>query len=290
MGLWDFLGVTKKRDEKGHEGNRAPGRDLIERPTESGEYLQGWSIAGARLQSMFKQCSQKFADEHMGFCWLRTDIISPTFDSMNFRYKNRVFSVLVDIVAPVHIADMKGENHGHGYGISVKTALGSLTAQKAKNLQIDICHDNDMVPCLFSIARNSMSPMEEGWNLRHTQTGELIIPTDIADESLRQVSAWELLNWGISFVMDDLREKGNKILSFTDVPGVVPQLWFENPGGERCWAQVAVNSSAEVADFSGTAAADYKGYIAKVMILPIGSGKLYRSRPANIMYTGLKEV
>ncbi len=248
-------------------------RYTVDRPAESKEYLQSWSIAGKQLQVMFNQYNQSLPDPHMGFNWLRTDIISPTFDSMNFRYKNRVFSVLLELVIPV-----------------AKDAMMTKTTRQAKELQIKICKENDMIPCLFIVDVEQMKPLKGGWNLTNTDTGEIVIPEDIADDSPRQVSPWELMNWGISIVMDNLRKEGNKILSFTDAPDIMPQLWFEDRDGDKCWVQVVVNKPMEVADFSGTEIAEHKGYVAGVMIQPIGEEKLYRSRPADVKYMGLQEV
>ncbi|MBR6267255.1 MAG: hypothetical protein IKR28_02850 [Selenomonadaceae bacterium] len=134
-----------------------------------------------------------------------------------------------------------------------------------------------------------MIPVEEGWNLRHTQTNEIIIPTQIADDSLNRVSEWELLNWGIEIVVHDLKEKGYKILSFTDAPDIMPQLWFEDNKGDKYWVQVVVNKPMDIADFSDSIISGYKGYLAGILISPIEGG-LYRSRPVEIVYTGIQSI
>lgn len=246
---------------------------FIERPEESKDYLQSWAIAGAYLQTMFNKNNQEFSDEHMGFCWLRTDITNPTFDSMNFRYKNKVFSVLLELVIPVD-----------------KEALLTKTTRHMKKLQVDICKENDMIPCLFPVEIDKMKPHESGWNLRNTETGEVVIPTEMADDSPKPVSMWELMNWGISIVMKDLQNNGNKILSFTDAPGIMPQIWFENNNGEKCWVQVFVNKPMELIDFSDTIAGSYKGFLASVTIQALTDDILYRSHPANVKYDGLKAI
>ena len=120
---------------------------LIDRPDESAKYLQGWAIAGRHLQALFNQYNQKLSNPYTGFCWLRTQITSPTFDSMNFRFKNNVFSVQVD------------------FGIDKNTRRGAFVSEKRKDLQVRICENNDMIPCLFRIFGDDMTPMESGWNL-----------------------------------------------------------------------------------------------------------------------------
>ena len=157
-------------------------------------------------------------------------------------------------------------------------------------LQVDICQKNDMIPWLFPIAIDKMKPLQNGWNLRNTETGEMIVPMDIADDSPRPISQWELMNWGISIVMDDLRKNGKKILSFTDAPGIMPQLWFEDDNGDKCWVQVAVNKSIDTTDFSSGIVDLYKGFLACVMIQPLEGNTLYRSRPADVNYKGLQTI
>ncbi len=284
MGIWDFLGIRKRRKaEQKHF--------TVERPPEEEEYLQAWYCAGKHLESMFQRVNQLFEEESKRFFWLRTDVISPTFDSMNFRYKNRVFSVLADPIVSRLVSDMQMKQHEHGYGILAKTVHESMTTEWAKQLQIEVCEENDMIPCLFSVSIDKMMPLEKGWNLRNTETGEPVNPEEAAGDTPRPVSEWELMNWGISIVMNDLKEKGIHILSFTDAPGIMPQLWFENEDGERCWVQVLVNGMGEVVDLSGTGAGEYRGYVAKVGIKPNdGEAVLYRSRPGDISFTGLDEV
>lgn len=241
----------------------------IDRPNESAEYLQGWAIAGKYLQALFNQYNRNLENEYTGFCWLRTQITSPTFDSMNFRFKNNIFSVLVDFISD-----------GHSY-----------MSPNCRSLQIKVCAANDIIPCRFTISTDNMMPFESGWNLRHTQTGKMIIPTEISDDSLRPVSDWELLNWAITIVMSDLQKNGNKILSFTDAPDVMPQLWFEDESGNRCWVQVIVKKPMSIANFSGTSAEKYTGYIAEVSIMPAdGEPILYRSHLAVVDYQGLQKV
>ncbi len=262
-----------KQPANGRKGGRNP-HYFIERPPESQEYLRCWSLTGKYLENMFRQYDHLCADEHTGFNWLRAEIISPTFDSMNFRYKNRAFSVLIEQVIPV-----------------AEDAMMTKTTKRAKELQIKVCKENDMIPCLFIVDVEKMKPYNDGWNLINTETGEPVNPVELADDSPRPVSEWELMNWGITIVIGELKKKGHKVLSFTDAPGIMPQLWFENEDGEKCWVQVVVNRPAEVADFTGTAAEGFQGYLAGVMIRPFDDAPvLYRSHPAAVRFTGLEEI
>lgn len=72
--------------------------NVIDRPEESKEYKQAWVVTGMYLESLFNRYNRRLDNKFAGFCWLRAELISPTFDSMNFRFKNRVYSVLLNLV------------------------------------------------------------------------------------------------------------------------------------------------------------------------------------------------
>lgn len=246
---------------------------LIERPEESREYINAFYVTGKYLQNFFNKYNQVKNMNKDGFKWLRTKIISPTFDSMNFRYKNQIFSILIDLV---DIVD--GE-------------IVSCVSDTAKNLQINICRKNNLIPCTFKIKIKNLQPATTGWNLFHTSNNKKINPLELASDSLIQISDWELLNWGISTVMNDLEQKGKKILSFTDALDVSPNIWFEDKYKSKNWIHVSVNGKQKEPNYlKNSIPNEYKGYIANVSILPIiDSNVIYRAQPADVIYDGLEE-
>lgn len=245
---------------------------LIERPEESPEYISAFKITGKYLQNMFNKYNQVSIIQKDDFTWLRAQIISPTFDSMNFRYKNQVFSVLLDLV---DIIDDK---------------IVSYFSNKAKKLQIEICQKNNLIPCIFNVKIRNLQPATGGWNLINTISNKKINPLEFASDDLIPISDWELSNWGIMIVMNDLEKKGEKILSFTDVPDISPNIWFEDKNGNKNWIHVSVNGKLPKPNYlKNTITRYYKGYTANVSILPINDDKvIYRAQPAEILYTGLE--
>lgn len=277
-----------------HQFSRNSGRKLynIDRPEKSREYLQAWATTGKYLQSLFNQYNHALENPYTGFCWIRSEIISPSFDSMNFRYKNRAFSILIDFVSEEPIPNMDAQRkQEHGYGTYMKRFIISHTPKKAKELQINVCESNDIIPCIFPVRMDDISPLNTGWNLLDTRTGKPITPLEIADDSPHPISEWELMNFGISIVRNHLRDRGYHVLSYTDAPGIMPQLWFEDDCGNKNWVQVIVNRPMKIANLSSTITNEYKGYIAGVSILPTdGKNILYRSHPAEIEFKGLQIV
>lgn len=63
-----------------------------------------------------------------------------------------------------------------------------------------------------------------------------IIPEDLTDDVEVEMSGWELHNFAIQIVRDHIVNniKGN-VLSYCDVDGIDPQVWFEDKQGTRSW-------------------------------------------------------
>ena len=240
------------------------------------EYQHAWAIAGTRLQKMFNELHDVRLNPHRGFLWLRTDIITPSFDSMNFSYKNKVFSVLIDFI------DENGD---------------SMISDNKKNIQLEVAENNNLIPCLFKIHIDNMQPLSEDWNLVDARSGEAIIPQEMGSDEPTPKSKWEMNSWGISVARKALVNEKYKILSYTDAPGMTPQIWFENIVGEKCWALVQVTVNGIVLETMDPVAlakqigSDFRGYTSQVEFAAVDSTELiYRNGPAALSYGGLQEI
>lgn len=240
----------------------------IRRDVITQKYIKAWAVTGKKLQMMFA----KYYDECLGrggnFCWLRTDIITPSFDSLNFSYKNVVFSVLIDFL----------DDNGN-----------SLLPSEKKLQQIKICKQNNMIPCLFKIYESDLLTYNDGWNLYNSETEVPIEPQLFGDRMRTMKSNWELCNWAISLAKQDLELKGFKVLSYTDMPGVNPQLWFENENREKSWLCVCVvvngvfiQEDGECSLIGNEELKLYTGYKITINIDSCNGGKVWRGEPAEV--------
>ena len=89
------------------------------------------------------------------------------------------------------------------------------------------------------------------------------------------MSAWEINNFGVSIVMQDLEKEGNKIMSFCDVLNIEPQIWFEDKNGNRCYVIVNTisgstkeNTEYQINHNLLMRFINYNGFYAEVNILP----------------------
>jgi beta-xylosidase len=133
-----------------------------------------------------------------------------------------------------------------------------------------------------------------------------------------EMSEWELRNFAIQIVRNSITEGGaSEIISFTDVLGVDPQIWFEDDQGNRAWVivrhcpQMTGNEWKEHAGLekSNPQLRPYDGYFAAVSLassapvlldlegklIPLserftGQAPLYRCDSFHIKFNGLKRI
>lgn len=261
----------------------------------SQEFLRARDQAGVRLQEQFKRLGGRVEPQH-DYRWIKADLNWPSFDHITFAYRNQVFSILVDLV---------------------QDRQGTLTTKELKRC-IDACTEHNLVPCIFPVDARSFRPLKDGWNLSNMESGVAVVPDDCVDDIKVEMSEWELHNFAIQIVRDHIEKnmKG-RILSYCDVIGIDPQIWFDDQQGNRCWVIVrhfALIEGTESAKFKGIEARNpqlvpYDGYFAAVSVassepftvdldaklVPLskrfdGSSPVYRGDGFYVNFKGLERI
>lgn len=269
---------------------------LVDRPEPSKLFLEARSIAGNQIQNEFNKFNQQVANSsYDGFKWIKAEFTSPSFDHLTFAYKNAIFSVLIVI----------SDNTGDSY------------TKKQEKRFLDACNDNQLIPCLFRIKLTqkkkiaifkkqdneeySLSPFKAEWNLVNALTNEDILPHKVTTETPVEMSKWELNNFAIQIVRDQLSKEGNTILSFCDVLEINPQIWFKDKQENICWVVVKHIVNDEDLDYrkwvglekSNQQLHPYDGFFASVQFKPQKEntdGKLYRGDGMYVNYKGIERI
>jgi hypothetical protein len=268
----------------------------IDPPQEpSPAFLNARKIAVRTLQEQFG-LHPGGHDRATGFTWIKVEVTWPSFDHLTFGYRNKVFSILVDLVA----------------------AGQSSLSQREISRCTDAARESDLVPCVFSIDAASMRPVAEGWNLRSLLDGRPVDPVQLADGRPTLMSEWELRNFAIQVVRNHIQSAGTgRVGQHCDVVGIDPQVWFEDASGRTCWIIVRHCRRYEdhpKEEFAGFAASNAQlqacdGYLARVSaasgaavlhdldgnITPLsrrfdGSAPLYRGDGFYVRFEGLERI
>ena len=272
---------------------------LIDRPEPSKIFLRARHMAGVQLQEQFAFYNQKNVNSNYnGFKWIKAELTYPSFDNLTFSYKNSIFSVVIELII---------ENES------------SFTKQQKDRL-LKACDENNLIPCIFKLKfkekafhsfdrlldDNSqldyeLTVLEKGWNLNDARTNLKIDPINLACNERTRMSKWELSNFAIQIVKNDIQKEGNQILSFCDLPEVNPQIWFKNKKGEMSWVivkHIKNESDLEYRKWIGLENKSlqlkpYDGYFASVQFYSMNTKsttELFRGDGMSVNYKGLERI
>jgi len=270
-------------------------QQLLDRPEPSPALVRARQLAGHHLEEQFKFRYNNSVDEHKNYRWIKSEWTYPSFEHFTFAYKNQLFPVFVELI---------------------ENGVSSITEKNITNL-VNSSKRYNLIPCIFKMKvisyqnnryenycshnmnNNYFYPISNGWNLYDPLTGDDIIPEDLGNELPIALSDWEMLNFAIQIVIDDIKKKGWKIFSFCDIPEINPQIWIEDNFGKRCWVIVRNIEREEdnephkwiniIKDTD--ILKNFDGYFAGVRFLSTnGSKTILRGEASFIDYKGIKSA
>jgi hypothetical protein len=171
----------------------------VEQNNPSNDFMRAWNAAGRHIQLQ--------ADT--GFSWLRDKLYTPMAEHLSFRIGNQIFFVYVE-----------------GSGIK---------SPSNKRIFAKVCRDANAIPCLMEMRSRSgkWEPENSGWGLTHAQTGKNLNPLDYVSDELIEMTDWELHDFAIQVVCEELEKTGRTILSKQPSRDIEPSIWFEDLLGHQ---------------------------------------------------------
>ena len=219
----------------------------------------------------------KIYGNDLAFEWNRNISMPDAFDDINFRYRGRVFSVLIKIY-------YNGEE------------LPIDPARKKKFLKI--AKQNDLVPCVFPVDitddgdQYKICCSNEDHELCMLETGKPIPRTLVLSDRPVERTRFDFISKSINVICARLDEQGFEIDKFYDdpsLPDYFPRIWFYDEEGVPCW--VVVQYATRKKDIQKPEVAKIikndkllqctKGYFAPVVFNAKGR-PVYRNRPINV--------
>lgn len=165
----------------------------------------GLKAAGWFIQKWFRDRNINFPEQR----WIQNELSYPAFHHLAFAYKNNIYSVLFEFV-----------RHD-----------GNYILQRDINNQLRECKNNDLIACTIPLDYDTYEPIIGG---NHLISTDKRLPITFEDRIGKiPMSKWEVNNFGISIVKNELLKQGYRILSFSDVLGIEPNIWFEDDKGRR---------------------------------------------------------
>ena len=176
----------------------------------------------------------RMLSKYSDFEWGRWEPETASFDDMNFRYKNSVFSVLMKIY---YNGDL----------------LPSYTERELD--WVDIAEKNDLIPIVFPVeitkhgntykCRSLMKGLDF-WDWMTTDTMNVF---DLSSDKPQKMSHYELLSAAITETVYLLHKRGYKIIDYGDNPSLPdywPRIWIEDKSGKLSWVVVRYGNNENI--------------------------------------------
>jgi len=169
----------------------------IEMHEASPEFERCWNAAGSHLNSQVQDGLQS---------WLRAHLAPPFLEHLSFRLGNQLFFI--------RLQDVDGR-------LQVPGSLHGLLAI-ADGCQGRAC----LMPMKKNLLGGDWLPVHLGWGLIDARTKTPIDPVSLVTDEKIPMTAWELHDFAVQVVRDQLLKEGYKLMSWQGNPNVDPAIWF----------------------------------------------------------------
>ena len=177
----------------------------IEMHEPSEAFAKCLKVAGQHLQSRTQD----------GLSWLKSDLTPPFLEHLSFRLGNQVFFVRIEDVDHRVVGPASRE--------------GLLRVADGWNGHA----------CIMPMKKGFLgwSPQTPGWGLLNARTGQSLDPFKLVTGALIEMTDWELHDFAVQTVRDQLIKEGQELMSAQGNPEVNPSIWFVGDNGPE-WVVV----------------------------------------------------
>ena len=176
----------------------------------SDEFRRCWATAGNHLLSQVEKNQLNI---------YRTDLTPPIREHHVFRLGNQLFTIYLEDIDEQLITPA-----------SLEGVIFGSTSMNA-------------TPCIMKMQRDisgHWQVMGPRWGLIHAQTRKEIFPPEMVTEEKIEISDWELKDFAIQRITEQLRAKGCQLVSHCSDPDINPSIWFVDKNNKFSYAIIKV--------------------------------------------------
>lgn len=190
---------------------------LIDEQEMTPEFAEMYQAAGRYLNKQVQDGIQ---------FWLKASLTPPFLEHLSFRLGNQLFFIrLKDVAGQVNIpANING--------------LFSIA---------DACNGHACIMPMEKKFIGGWQPIKEGWGLIDARTGNPFDLLSLITDERIVMTDWEVQDFAVQIVRDDLISKGYQLMSWQGSPLVDPSLWFIGDSGGPEWVVVRFSRNSKKA-------------------------------------------
>ncbi len=177
----------------------------IEMHEASTEFTRCWNAAGAHLSQQMQSGLNS---------WLRAHLDPPWLEHLSFMLGNQLFFVRIEDEA------------------------GRLRVPGSREGLMSVARGCAGHACLMTMRGRlgSWRPTTPGWGLIDIRTGRPVEPPDLVTAEPVEMTDWELHDFAVQVVREQLESEVRQQMSWQSNPGVDPSIWFVGDDGPE-WVQ-----------------------------------------------------
>lgn len=186
----------------------APEMHRVEATEVSQEFAACWQAAGKHLEAEARR-------QRVELSWLKARLEPPFLEHLSFRLGNQLFFIRLEDVEKTVL----GPGNLNGLSAIAKGCTGHA--------------------CVMWMRKglDGWKADRPGWGLIDVTTDTPIDPTDLVTDKKIEMTEWELHDFAVQIVRQQLEKEGRKIMSSQGNPQVDPSLWFVGDRGPE-WVVV----------------------------------------------------
>jgi hypothetical protein len=240
------------------------------------EFAHCWNAAGSHIQRMA-------GGDLMS--WLKATLAPPFLEHLSFRLGNQLFF------------------------IQIEDEDGMLEVPGSPDGLLAIANGCKGHPCLMPMKKlgGKWQPSAPGWGLIDAETRRSIDPISFVTDEKIEMTDWELQDFAVQVVRDDLKNAGRELMSWNGNPEVLPSIWFVGDHGPE-WVIVRAYRFPEEDDglpenideikmqlrgaqgnYAAVGIADMKGML-DLEDFDSDESPIYRGNGLNVDYRGLVRI
>lgn len=181
----------------------------IEMQEVSPQFAECWRAAGRHLSNQVQGGIQS---------WLRAHMVPPFLEHLSFRLGNQLYFVRIED------GDGRLETPGSMRGLFAIS---------------DGCNGH---ACLMPMKKNFLGgnwePVLPGWGLIDARTKRSIDPVSLVTDEKIEMTPWELHDFAVQVVRDQIKKEEFDLMSSQGNPGVEPSIWFVGNSRAAEWVVV----------------------------------------------------
>jgi hypothetical protein len=166
--------------------------------------------------------------------------------------------------------------------------------------------------CLMPMKKQAghWQPTAPGWGLIDAQSRKAMDPISFVSDEKIEMTDWELQDFAVQVVRDELKKSGRKLMSWNGNPEVLPSIWFVGDYGPE-WVivrtyrfpdedeglpenieeiKVQLRKVSTKGNYAAVGIADMKEMFSMDNIDSDEMPAIYRGNGLNVTYEGLKSI